>query len=259
MAIEVRNVVQDALFELGLFSPTTPIPSSDETYALSKLSRLVDTWNAIREAVYTVTFQTFTIVPGLGGTSSPVTIGPDTATFTVVQRPVAIEGANVVLNSGVNAIRIRVDIIDDDHYRAISMPNITATWPTQLYYSPDWPSATDRNGRIFLNPVPTAANGLELWLRVLLAQQGINDLFSMPPGYKDAITLTLAESMLVPYGLAGTPRAAGIEKAAMKARAVIFDLNTAPPSVATQDVGMPRQSSRTRSNWNYHSGLLINR
>lgn len=233
-----RDVCTAALQELGVYQPSeTPAPE-DLAYALAKSNRLLDNWNAERAAVYNVGFTTYTLTPML----SPHTIGPS-GTLTVPQRPVTVDAANLILNNVTPNVRMPLDLVNDQQWNAISVPTLETTIPTALYYSPDWP-----NGALYLWPIPTIAYGLEIETRTVLSQVTLATAISLPPGYLDAITLSLAESLIGQYPRAGV--AETLIPQAAKARARIFANNDVAPLIRTQDAGMPSSSARTET-FNY--------
>jgi hypothetical protein len=126
-------------------------------------------------------------------------------------------------------------------WASLTVPELTISIPSDLHYEPDWP-----NGSIYLYPVPDTAYGLELMTRVVLADLDLDDDVSLPPGYRDAVTLTLGEMIAPTY-----PPAQADSFAASKARARIFANNDETPRLATRDSGMPSAggSGRSRRGW----------
>lgn len=237
-----RQILNDALMEIGVYSVAETPTAADLSVALGKLNRILDNWNAERAAVYCDRFQTFTITPNL----SPHTIGAavDLPTWEVDQRPVTIAGASVVLDNVTPAVYVPVAVHDAAWWQGVTVPGVTSEFPTDLYYEPDWPL-----GSVYLWPVPTVAYGIELQLRVILSSLVLSDTFSMPPGYKDAIVLTLAEQLARPFGKAPDDT---LRRDAAKARARIFAVNDDTPRISTHDAGMP---GRGRPTFNYRTGL----
>jgi hypothetical protein len=198
---------------------------------------LLDRWNAERQAVYVDVFRTFTLVPAL----NPHTIGPTGATFTVSQRPVTIESIMLILETGV---RIHVVQQDVQAFAADTVPTLESTFPTKFYYGPSWP-----NGAIHFWPIPTVAYGVDIQSRIVLAEPGLDDEISLPPGYRDALTLTLAEDVASGYGVQIPPKVA---QGARMARAQVWKNNDQPRRITTTDAGMP--GSNAREGFNYRSG-----
>jgi hypothetical protein len=240
-----RQVLTDALVELGVYSVAETPSAADISIVLSVLNRLLDNWNAERAAVYVETFASFTLVPSL----QVHTIGPaaETPTWEVTQRPVSIDGADVAINNVSPTIYTPITVhTDPNWWQSLAVPGITSEYPTDLYYEPAWPL-----GRVYLWPVPTSAFDVRLQLRVVLGSLGLADEFSLPPGYRDAITLTVAERAARAFGKALDP---SLRLDASKARAVIFRNNDLPVPIQTADSGMPRGGRGPY--FNYRNGQL---
>lgn len=248
MADTGRSLCEEAAQELSVTGSGTPVlPGYLATLFLARLNRIVNDWNAERAMIFATDFPTFTFVPGL----NPHTIGP-TGTWTVPQRPVVLEGATVVLTPGPNQVNAPGINLHDQASgfplwnQSIAMPNIQTSYPTDGYYDATWP-----NGSFYLWPVPGTAYDCQIQVRSVLGSFGFDTVFSMPPGYKTALVLTLSESAAPMMGLPEAPP--GTQKAAVAARARIMANNTGSGPIATQDAGMPRQRG-TRSNWNWIVG-----
>lgn len=228
--VTARDICEAAAFEFNIFDAGSPIPGDEAVFILGKLNRLLDSWNAKQAAVYGDFFSLFTLTPNL----QPHTIGiaANAPTFSVASsRPQTIDGANIVTGSGTSQVRYELDLVDEDWWKSQSVRNVTSPIPSALYYANDWP-----NGSIYLWPVPSTAYTLELMFRLVLAQLALTDTFTLPPGYWDAITLTLAESISTPYEKQVPPDFA---LRARQARALVFDANDETPRISTRDAGMP--------------------
>ena len=221
----VRELLIEAYTDISVLAAGEVLEETEATYGLGKLTRVLDNLNAERAGVYASRPTSYTLTADL----NPHTIGPaaSSPTFTVTQRPVSIEAANLVVGSGVDAIHYPLDLVNQQWYENLSMPAL-ATWPYALWYSADWPL-----GRLYLFPVPDDDYGLQIWTRVVLSELALDDTFSMPPGYLDAIIKTLGEMLAPAY----PPAVADVEGAA-KARARVFANNDVQPSLATADAGL---------------------
>lgn len=245
-----RSIVDGAAREIGLLGQGFRLGSNESGILLDLFARIVDDWNAEREAIFATDFLTFTFTPSL----SPHTIGP-TGTWAVDNRPVSIEGATVVLSSGANQVNAPQIRIHDNStgipawYQSLSTPNLTTSYPTELYYDAVWP-----NGKLYFWPVPATAYQCQLQVRQVLATYALNTIFSMPPGYRSALTLTLAEQAV---DLFARPMPQTLPARALASRARIFANNTGGGRIVTQDSGMPRGRSK-RSNFNWISGFNNN-
>ena len=239
MAITAADICRAALLDLNIFEPSDAVSNDDLAFVLTKLNRILDNWNADRQAVYADAFTTDTLTPAL----SPHTIGP-TGTWVTSQRPESIEGASLIFPTA-NKPEVAITLRDADWYNALSIPTLSTANPTDLYYEPDWP-----NGKLFFYPVPSSAYQVSLWTRLVLAQLALTDTFTLPPGYQDAITLTLSEDIASTYE---KPVPAVLARKAVDARARVFTANTVIPRLDTQDSGMPTASG-SGGNGTYYSG-----
>ena len=238
----VLEVVSNALMELGALAQGETAEAGDADFALSKMNRIFDQWSARRLFVYTVRFDEYTLVPNL----QPHTIGPTGATFTVTQRPIRIESANIILDNVTPDVKTPLNIRDSDWWSNLTVPDIDTTLPTDLYYTPKWP-----NGEIYLWPVPITAFGIQLetWT-VLGGFTGLADDFDLPPGYEEALTLTLAESLGPSFGIAPNVMLSNL---AQKARVTIQSLNSKAARISSKDSGVPT-GGQTSPYFNYRRG-----
>lgn len=208
--------------------------------ARRRLERMLNLWNAQRCAVYADVFSQFTLTPSL----SPHTIGPTGATWTVVQRPVSIEAISIILTPSTPSVYLPLTKRDAAWWQAQITPTIAVEYPSDFYYNP-----TYVNGSIYFWPVPSAAYDVQIQIRTLLDDDFTLDTdLGMPQGYREAITLTLAERLSTPFG---QPIMPSLAADARDARALIFANNDTTPTLVTRDAGMegPRGGSRSDFNW----------
>lgn len=223
-----QELITAAYQELGLIDPVESLGAEMLAFGLQKMNRLIDTWNAVREAVYVEEFADHTLTPSL----NPHTFGPSGATFTVTQRPVTIDAIQLVLNASTPTIKTLVRDESWPWYARLSVPDLETSIPTNFYYAPSWP-----NGSLYLWPVPATAYPITVWRRVLLTQvTTVTDTFSLPPGYWDAIVRTLAEDLAPAYNV---PVPASLAMKAAEARSIVWANNIVVPSIVTRDSGMP--------------------
>ena len=260
IAYTVSDLITDAFIEIGATAPGEQ-PSSDEAqWAFRKLNDLIDMNQALARWVWGYEWNQYTLVPQL----QPHTIGPDpippaiapVPTFSTVgqPRPVRIEGAAQLQNPGSpQQVRLEINCTrDKDWYQAQQTNLINTNVVTDLYYDPTSPL-----GSLYFWPVPNTQAIVELQMWQMMQQfDAITDPIGgpsgpgiWPPGYRNAIKLSLAE-MLLP----GSERDAHpvLIEAAKQARMAVFGNNTKSPKMATQDFGMPkagRTGVRRDFNW----------
>lgn len=225
------SIATDALAELNIFTSIDTAPSVDTTYVIGKANRILSQWRAIGVAQHSEVFSTFTLTANL----QPHLIGPGGSTsFTSAVRPTKIDGANIIVGSGVTAVRWPLNIRDRNWWLDVDYPGYKSTVQSDLYYDP-----TETTGSIYLWPVPSAAATLELMMRRPLADIVSATTFTMPDGYLEALILTTAEQCIGPFPAPDPPRLSRLIKAAAAARAVIFNNNSVIPKLETCDAGIP--------------------
>jgi hypothetical protein len=244
--VTVAELVTNAALDLGLIDPTESLSTADQSYLIAVLNRLLNAWNADRRAVYATAFADYTLTADL----SPHTIGPTGATFTAVQRPVSIDGANLILDTSSPAVLTPIAIRDAQWWLGQSVQALSSDVPTDLYYQPDWP-----NGKLYFWPVPSAAYQVQLLTRVLLADTLTSGVtFTLPPGYELAVQLTLEEYAARGFGKPLPPE---LPRQASLARATIFANNDQIPRLETHDAGMTPGTGGRRADFNYLTGQIV--
>lgn len=252
LTYSVLDIVTDALIEVGMLSPGEMPDGETAQWAFRKANFLLDTWAARKNFVYASTFNKYTLVPGL----SPHTIGPsNTATFQVDQRPVKIVRASIILNNVTPNVDVPLTLRDEQWWmEEVTIKDLQSSQPTDLFYNPSFP-----DGQLFYWPVPDTAyeTRLEVWSLLSQFQSitdpigGPNGVTSLPPGYRNALMLTLAETLLPGGEKEAHPT---LIAAAAFARLAVFGNNTASPRMSTRDSGVPGADQSIRSsNFNYKS------
>jgi hypothetical protein len=220
------DIITEAFLEIRVARAGDVLSSDLFARGLRVANSIIDQWNAERLRVYADMFVTNTLTPSL----QTHTIGPS-GTWTQTSRPVSIEGASVLLG-GTDNPKTPIVIRDAQWWNDQTVPSVTAAFPTDLYYQPDWP-----NGSIVFWPIPTTAYQVELWVRMLLsAVTNPTADFSLPPGYQRAIELTLAEALAPGQGQTFSEEQ---KTAARDAREIAFGNNVVIPNLRTLDAGMP--------------------
>lgn len=242
MSLLVSAFIAAALAEIRAVGAGDDPTPEDAALALVLFNELLDALNADRRAVFNEDLSTFTLTPAL----QPHTIGPSGATFTVTtNRPETIDAANIVITSPTPAVRIPLNLRDDEWWMTTRVQGVTSSIPTDLWYDPDWP-----NGNIYLWPVPSAAYGLELMRRTVLAQVTASTTLTLPPGYQMALRLTLAEICAPSFGVTVSP---STMRRARDARATVWSANDSIPRIQNDAAGLTGGMG-SRGNWDYRTG-----
>lgn len=244
---KVGDIITNALIEIGALAPGENADPNEAQFALTRLNKIVDSWNTKKVYIYASQLLSINLVPGL----QPHTIGPgpqagNVPTFVIVgSRPVRISNANIILNNVNPPVRNPLKIRDKDWWANQRLQGITTNLPTDLYYRPDWP-----NGSCFIWPVPNFAYGLELEIESIL--QGfvtLGDTFTAPPGYPLALELTLAEMLCSAFERQPSPV---LISAASEARRAVQGLNAPAPRIGLDE--FRESTGRPMPSWNYRTG-----
>jgi len=92
ITVSANDIITAAMMELGMLAANEFPSAADSQWALQKLQRIIDRYNARLPMVYNVNFALFTLPAG----SNPFYIGPG-AQFDVNQRPVSIPSIGLIL------------------------------------------------------------------------------------------------------------------------------------------------------------------
>lgn len=234
MAYTAGDIGKAALLELNVYAPGEVPSAEDAALVLQKLNDLFDEWSAVKPFAYAQVFTNYTLTPNL----SPHTIGP-AGTFVVTQRPERITSAQLILNSATPNVYTPIDQRDADWWANQALPGLSDAIPTDFYYSAESPE-----GKIYFWPKPTTAYGVRLETWVILAQAALlTTTLILAPGYRNAITLTLAENIAGTFKAEVSPL---LIRNASKARMEIMGNNNTPPRIGTDS---PQMSGKGGYNW----------
>jgi hypothetical protein len=245
MAITVSDFLRLALSEIRSARAGDVVNADDLGDALILFNEYLDLLNATGRSIYTTTVGVFVLTPAL----QPHTIGlaANSPTWTVTTtRPVHISMPMLRVPSSTGATKIPVNVRDEAWWNALRSPLITSAYPTDLFYSPDWP-----NGQVNLWPIPTTAYGIEFTFDTVFAEVALTDTFSLPPGYQTALRLTTAEFLAPMFGQTVSP---STKQKAAEARGVVWGTNDVVPRVIA-DGGLTLGGSGSGGGYDYRTGF----
>lgn len=242
-SVVVNQLLMDALLEIRMGRAGDSLEPELLQWALGKMNRLFDKWNADPEAKFDIGFASYTPIVN----QQVYSLGPSSADWTVTQRPDHIKGANLILAGSSPAVRTPIEIVDDEWRLSEPVLGTTSAIVTKLYYGPSFP-----NGSVTLWPKPTtAANLIELMTDSLLSQYNMTDTLWLPFGYREAVTLTLAELLAPGCGQTASP---DLKAQAADARIIVFGNNVSARNIRTRDGGMP--GGRRGGGYSYRTGRM---
>ena len=244
----VTDIITNALTELGILAPGESLPTEQATFCLSKLNRLFDSMNA--ESLFI--FGTLLFQGTLTANHNPHTLGIASTTpdFTVTTaRPPKILSANLVLTDVTPNIFRPLVLVDDDWWMKNPVPDLATQIPYYLWPNYSWPKMS-----LYLWPVPTKAYDIRLDLWTLFPSMALGDTFTLPPGYEDMVTLSLAETLIPSFPNA--PGAQGVALLAAQARARVKSLNSEAPTMVCDGAVQSMDSRPRASIANFLSGFF---
>jgi len=185
-----RDVVTDALRELGVLAAGEVASADDELSGLSALNRLIDQWAAERLTIYTITRTTYALVSG----TQNYTVGSG-GNFNVA-RPVFVDHVRLLDTAVSPTLESGLVPFTDDAWALVTQKALTSTEPTNYYYNPTFPLGT-----LTLWPVPTGTTltGVLYAPQQVAELANLNTAISLPPGYRRMLVKNLALEMSPSY------------------------------------------------------------
>jgi hypothetical protein len=191
MSLTAQTIIQDAFELLQIYAPGEQAVAADLARGLSVLNDMLDNWSNLPLNCYYIVQNSFVLVPG----QNQYTIGPGGNINTT--RPVKVldgPGAAYVQDFNGNNYNVAVVPLDQWNLYGNRSDEIVSDFPDTMWYDPQWPL-----GIVNVIPFPTIG-----YTFFFMSMQQFSDLtsltsaFSLPPGYKRAVTTNLAIS-LAPY------------------------------------------------------------
>jgi hypothetical protein len=248
LSLKINDILNAAAQEIGVLGQGDTLSAYDQALALQKCNDILDEWAARKAYVYNDAFLLFTLTAN----HAPHLIGPNLTSpdFAVTQRPVRIEGWDLVLSNLSPVVDLpRTRMRDSTWWTNQRVKSLASNVPTDLYYEPDFP-----NGQLNFWPVPNFAYQVRLQVWNVINQFALGQVFNLPPGYRRALTLTLAKDLCGPFRREWTEtQAEGLAKA-IKA---ILGNNDESPRMATAEPGQQGRGSGKRADFNWMDGSVV--
>lgn len=212
MAITGIQIVEDALYQCGALGQGDNLNNDDAQLVLRRLNRMLDSWANLKQMIYAVAQETFTMVVGQVQYSSALL---------ATGRPVAVDSIFVRLNT----IDYPVELVDSTFYDSLSIKSLSGI-PAYCYVDPQFPT-------MLLNfyAAPYAAfTAYVSTRRVLSGAITTATSVALPPGYEKSIVDALAVDIAPSFGRAVTP---DMRDSAKQAMIVLKMTNYTPQLMAT--------------------------
>jgi hypothetical protein len=167
-----------ALRKIRAIDPSETPNTQELANCFEELKRMIETWGAIGQLVFTSTLDQFTLTSG----TAEYTIGSGADIDTV--RPIKILQGSFVTASGEDC---QLTIISESRYLSFSNKTIgIPDTPKYIWYKPEYPS-----GKIYL--LPAGGGVLNLYsLKPLAEPAAVGNDVVFPDHYQDAIVWNLA-------------------------------------------------------------------
>jgi hypothetical protein len=235
-AVTASTIIQDAMRRINVLGAGQTISTADQTFGLVELNDMIDQWRVRKSYVVYYTHNSYAFTTS----KQYYSIGRDSADFDA-DRPVKILRANLIRVADDPDSRIPLHVMELDEYASIPLPMTEGAEPDRLYYQETYP-----NGTLWPWPYPTdtaaaLANELELFTWSYLESFATSDTsVDLAPGYKDAITWSLAERFCIPYGV---DTSIALVRQARRARAAVVNVNIHADNRGSSDYGVPNSEA----------------
>ena len=180
--------VRAALVTLGTLDP---IETPNDQEAADALDIGNDWIDALALDGFTLYYLLRTVVNLVASQASyTIGVGGDIN----IARPVVIEHAGLVLNTGTTPVaEIPLAVLTDPQWEGIVQKTYSSTYPTGLHYDYNWTAGL---AQISLYPIPNQAlSQLVLYTPSALTEMTLTGNVTFPPGYRRLLKLGLAREL----------------------------------------------------------------
>jgi hypothetical protein len=197
------------------------------------LNAMLDSWVTDELNAYCTLTQSFEF----GVVQDSYSIGPggdfDTG------RPVKLldPAVYLVMTNPAQPLHLPLKIINTTQFEEIALPLTASTIPQRLYYNPTYPLGTLKLWPVVVNTTDKLL--LSAWQPIAGNLTDQDAVFSVPPGYLDAVRYQLAVRLAMEWD---KPLKPGVEKLAIEALAKIQRLNAPTPQMDVNGGVMPARS-----------------
>ena len=226
MAETIRDLLTEALTDLGILAAGQPPSASQAQGALSKLNSMLDAWNIENLTVFGSSSNVFALTAG----KATYTLGSG-GDFSIT-RPATITG--IYLRDTSLAVESRLDMpvqmLTNAEYEGLRLKASQGNLP---YYA--WVNSGVPFTEITLYPVPaTSQFSLVLWTDDLLSGLTIDQAILLGPGYRRAVVSNLAVELAASYR---TEAPATVQRIAISSKRAIQAANLQLNTLSLERLG----------------------
>lgn len=230
----VRDLVTRAARIATVIGGAEPLDANDASDILLSLNQMLDSWQAERLYAFKINELTVPLVAG----DADYTIGPGLTDIVTPVRPIRLEYAFTRDAQGYD--RPLEVLKNREEYADLFLKSLPGAYPVYAYLDPGYPVGT-----VYVWPLTNPSIPLTLYIGVwviLSEYTALVDLVSLPPGYEDAITYSLAERICTEFE---KPVSQSLEKMASMARARVKRMNVPASRTTCEFQGTQYVGNRT--------------
>lgn len=210
----VRDILNDAMIEIGVLDPTEAANATQAQWALRQLNGMLEAWQDDELLIYTVDRSLFSTVANQQ--SYTIGVGGNWVTTEPI-RPGQIDMVSVM----VGTVEIPMEVFNDEQWRDVTLKNTPSSFPLVMWANGNFPL-----NELFFWPIPTGIYSIVLYMWGQVASfASVNATVTLPKGYRDALVFNLAKRLASGMGTQASPNT--IEEA-RKALATIKKMNWEP-------------------------------
>lgn len=189
MSTTVQAILTAAFRKCGVLTMNETPTADMSNDALAAMNDMLASWSLEEMSCYARAWETFNLTAGLGGKTTPYTIGVG-ANFNTA-RPINIAAAYVTLGG----VDYPIDVISDEIYNnQVNVKDLSGI-PEWLNLDNSYPV-----GNIRLFPVPSSAYPLFILSEKPLTSYALGATVDLPPGWERAIIFNLPAEIAGDYG-----------------------------------------------------------
>ena len=209
MTDTARDIITEALLDLGVLAEGETPTSIQANGALKKLNALLDSWSLDNLMIYGTTANQMPLIAN----KTFYTIG--TGGDLNIPRPNNIISASVYDNtqSIENRIEYTIPIYNDLEWAELNQKGLQGAFPAYaVYFNFEYPFI-----KAFVSPVPDNSQyTMIIYTSGILSNIDLDTVLSLPSGYRRALVSSLSIELSPSYGVEVSPATVAIAESSLK-------------------------------------------